>query len=95
MSLKVTDFDAIMNKLQMEIRDSRDKLAWFVYSGRRILSTKRSHGRGDIRGKVPHFIRQQLKVNDKQFQDLIRCPLDREGYINILKEKRIITEDEN
>jgi hypothetical protein len=87
MSLKTTDVDRIHKKLEMETREGRDKLAWFVYNGKRVLFTRRSHGRGDIPGRIADFIRQQLKLNDREFANLRDCFLKREGYIDLLRKK--------
>ncbi len=88
--MKTADADRVFKKLQMEIRSTKDKHAWFVYEGRRILKTKRSHGRGELKGNIRHLIRQQLKLNDAQFRELVACPLERDGYIEILKQKGLI-----
>ena len=90
MSLKVGDVDRVFRKLHMEIRESGDKLAFFVYKGKRILHTRRSQGKGKIEGNIPSFTRQQMKLNNDQFADLLACPLDRAAYIEILKAKRLI-----
>lgn len=74
----------------MEIREGRDKLAWFVHEGKRILFTRRSHGRGDIAGRLVDFTRQQLRLTEKEFIDLRDCPLTRAGYVELLKKKRVI-----
>lgn len=55
-----------------------------------MLKTFRSHGSGKIEGTIPSKIRQQLKLNESQFDDLIACPLDREGYVAILRTKGFI-----
>lgn len=88
--MKAADVDRVFRKLEMEIRDTKDRHAWFVHEGKRILKTKRSHGRGELKGNIRHFIRQQLKVNEEQFRDLRDCPLDRGGYIEILRQKGLI-----
>lgn len=88
--MKAADIDRAFGKLGMEIREARDKLAWFVHEGRRILMTKRSHGKGELKGKTPHLIRQQLRLNEEQFRQLVACPLDRQGYIEILRQKGLL-----
>ena len=90
MSVKTADIDRVFKKLQMEIRESGDKLAWFVVDGRKILHTKRSQGSGDV-GKVAHLVRQQLKVNEVTFRGLIQCPVSREDYVQILKDKNLLS----
>jgi hypothetical protein len=90
MSLKVADVDRVHRKLDMEIREGRDRLAFFVYDGKRVISTRRSHGRGDIAGRIGDFIRQQMKVSETQFRGLVDCTVSRDDYIRILREKGVI-----
>ncbi|MCL0033831.1 hypothetical protein M1M97_02985 [Thermodesulfovibrionales bacterium] len=49
-----------------------------------------SHRRGDIAGKVTDKIRGQVKLSQKDFKELIGCPLSYEDYIKILKQKGFI-----
>jgi hypothetical protein len=92
MSLKVADVDRVHRKLEMEIREGKDRLAFFVYEGKRVISTKRSHGRGDIAGRIGDFIRQQMKVSESQFRGLVDCSVTRNDYIQILRDKGILPE---
>ena len=91
MSIKARDFDRLSRKLQLEEREGRDKLAWFVYNGKPITWTKRSHGSGDL--PFQHHIRQQLKLNERQFRQLIGCTLSRDDYIAILQQKGVISDE--
>src|ERR1700722_20316795 len=88
-NMKVHEFEKIVNKLGLKVRNSGDRLAWFEYGGKTILRTKRSHGNKEQPGS---FIRQQLKVNETQFAGLISCKVSLEDYIRILKEKKVIVE---
>ena len=90
MTIKARDFDLLVQKLQLQTREGRDKLAWFVYEGRRVTFTKRSHTRGDL--PFQHHIRQQLKLNEGELRRLLDCHLSRDGYISLLKQKGIIQE---
>ncbi len=93
MTLKAHEFDRIANKLQLKVRKSGDRLAWFEYGGRPVTHTKRSNKKGaDL--PFSHAIRQQLQLNEDQFRDLKKCPLDRQGYIQILRAKGLIAPDE-
>lgn len=76
----------------MVVTDSKDRLAKFYYDDALILTTKRSHGSGPIEGNIPYFIRQQMKLSQKEFDDLIACPLKLLEYIEILKRKGWISE---
>ena len=90
MSVRARDIDNAWAKLGMEIRDTNDRHALFFVDGRLIIRTKRSFGSGKLDGNIPHFIRQQMKLNNAQFQDLLDCPLDRRGYISILRSKGLL-----
>lgn len=88
--MRAFEIDRVFHKLQMEVRDAKDRIAWFVYQGKKVLKTKRSHGRGEIKGNVAYLIRQQLKLSEDQFRELIACPLQRDEYIEILRGKGLL-----
>jgi hypothetical protein len=72
--------------------NSGDRLARFYYRGALVLTTRRSHGSGPIEGNIPYLIRQQMKLSQQQFDELIACPLGLLEYVEILKKKGWITE---
>lgn len=86
--MKAHEFEKIVNKLSLKVRNSRDRLAWFEHEGRTVVRTKRSHGNKEA---PEHLIRQQLKVNEEQLAGLISCAVSRDDYINILVQKKIIS----
>ena len=90
MSLKARDVDAVFRKFQMESKPGKDIWAEFCYGGKVIIRTRRSFGKHRIEGPVRHEVRQQLKLNEEQFARAIGCSLKREGYIQILKKKKLI-----
>lgn len=86
--MKVHEFERLVSKLRLKVRDSRDRLAWFEYEGRVITRTKRSHGRGfDLPADL---IRQQLKVSGSEMAGLIQCSLSYDDYVEILRRKKLI-----
>jgi hypothetical protein len=87
-TIKAHDFDHIVAKLGLKIRDSADLLAWFEFEGRIITRTRRSKGSGDV--PMQHSIRQQLKLNERQFREAVGCTLTRERYIEILRTKGLL-----
>lgn len=93
MSISAKDIDRAWNKLGMVIKEGRDRWASFYYKDKLILKTRRSWGSGKIDGDIPNFIRQQMKLNEDQFRDLINCPLGLDGYVTILTEKGFIEVD--
>lgn len=89
MSIRSRDFDLLIRKFEFQTRDSGDLLAWFEYEGKRVVKTKRSHTRGrDL--PFQHAIRQQMKLNEDELAQALRCTLDREAYVELLKRKGII-----
>ncbi len=88
--MKVHEFEKIVSKLQLETRNSGDRLAWFKYKGQVIVRTKRSFGNKEQPGDK---IRQQLKLNEQELAGLISCDVSIEDYIEILKSKRVIAHD--
>lgn len=93
MSLRTGDVDRAFKKLGMEIREGKDTLAFFWYKGKLILTSRRSHGKGKIEGNIPNKIRNQLKLREDEFRDLVQCPLDFDGYVALLKKQGLITEE--
>lgn len=90
--MKVHEFEKIVNKLGLKVRNSGDRLAWFEYEGQIVVRTKRSHGNKEQPGNM---IRQQLKLNEKQLAGLIKCDVSLEDYIQILKNKKVINPQPN
>lgn len=85
--MKSHEFEKIVTKLNLKVRNSRDRLAWFEYEGRTVVRTKRSHGSKEA---PEHLIRQQLKLNEKQLAGLISCTISRDDYIEILVGKKVL-----
>jgi hypothetical protein len=90
--MKVHEFEKIVNKLGLKVRNSGDRLAWFEYGGKTVVRTKRSQGNKEQPG---HMIRQQLKLDERQMAGLVKCNVSLEDYIRILKNKKIIVEPPN
>ncbi|MGA8183701.1 MAG: hypothetical protein WB819_08655 [Terriglobia bacterium] len=85
--MKAHEFEKIVTKLDLKVRNSRDRLAWFEYEGRTVVRTRRSHGNKEA---PEHLIRQQLKLNEREFAGLIRCTVSKDDYVEILTRKKII-----
>jgi hypothetical protein len=91
MSVKGRDIDTVFNKLDLTVEETHHRIAWFVHDGRRILKTRRSQGKGDIPMFVYHKIRSQLKVNENQMSGLVRCTVNKDDYVQILRDKGLLT----
>ncbi|MDI6791922.1 MAG: hypothetical protein QME81_03515 [bacterium] len=71
----------IFEKLEMELREGRDTLAFFVWEGKIVLWSKAPHKKGEAKGDLKHFVRQQLKLTEEQFKAVQDC--SREGWTDL------------
>ena len=86
MTIKARQFDRLVQKLGLKTRSSDHLLAWFEYDGKIITRTKRSRSSSsDL--PMQHSIRQQLKMNQREFQNAVGCTLTKRDYLEILRKK--------
>lgn len=88
MTLKAAEFDRICTKLRLETHNSGDLHALFVYNGKTILRTKRSNKKGDL--PFGDKIRQQLKLNEDQLRNLLKCTFGYDDYVGLLRSKNLL-----
>lgn len=88
--MKAKEALQIFQKLEMEVREGRDTLAFLKWKGKIILWSKVPHKKGELKGKLGFFIRQQLKLNESQFKYLQECKIWRKEYLEILKTKGLL-----
>jgi hypothetical protein len=88
MSLKAKQVDAMWHKLGFTIlRGRKDIVATLTLDGRLAVHTKRSHGTKTLDGQIPDLIKRQMYLSRRQFDDAIECPLTREAYEAIVRER--------
>jgi hypothetical protein len=90
MQIKKAEVGKIFKKLKLDVRSTKHRYGWFTFEEKKILRVHYSHGKESVPGRVSDKIRSQLKLSQKDFRDLIDCPLSLEDYIGILKKKGII-----
>ena len=88
--MKIADIERIFHKLALEVRSTGHNYGWLTVNDKKILRVHYSHGKGDLPDKIMHKIRGQLKLSEKDFRDLIACPLTYEAYLDILKRKGLV-----
>ena len=88
MPLTANEFDRLIRKFGFETRNGRDLLAWLEIGGRIVVRTRRSKSTGDL--PMFHSIRQQMRLSDDQLREAIKCTLDRDTYIDLLREKGLV-----
>src|SRR5688572_101607 len=67
----------------------------YYYKGKMVARTKLSHNDQDVNDWLISKMRRQCQITRSEFVDLINCPLDENGYVNILKRTGIIKEAED
>ena len=88
--MKKREIEKIFKKLDLKVRTTGHNYGWFIVNGKKILRVHYSHGKGDIPGNVENKIRGQLKLSQRDFKELVDCPLTYEDYIRLLKQKGFI-----
>jgi hypothetical protein len=88
--MKLADIARVFHKLALEVRSTGHNYGWLTVNDKKILRVHYSHGKGDLPDKIMHKIRGQLKLSEKDFRDLIACPLTYEEYLDILKGKGLV-----
>ena len=73
--MKKVDVERIFNKLSLQVRSTGHNYGWLTVSDKKMLWVYYSYGRGDLPDKIMHKIRGQLKLSEKDFKDLVACPL--------------------
>ena len=92
--MKKKDIEKIFFKLHLSVRSTGHNYGWLVIDDIKILRVHYSHGKGEVYKKITNKIRGQLKLSQKDFQDLIRCPLTYDGYVKILEKKGYLPDRE-
>ena len=90
MQIKKAEIRKIFKKLNLDVRSTKHQYGWFIYENKKILRVHYSHGKGDVPGRVSDKIRNQLKVTEREFRELVNCPLSLKEYISILRGKGLI-----
>jgi hypothetical protein len=87
-SITDREFDSLTLKLGYQTKQSDHLHAWFEYEGKIVTRTRRSHKKGAL--PMEHAIRQQMKLSQDQLRSAIRCTLDRNDYVALLRAKGVI-----
>jgi hypothetical protein len=72
-------------KLDISFRSGKEFNGWFSLDGIRTARITIPMGRKNIPPKTYKSMATQLKLNIQQFDDLLECPLDKDGYEKIIR----------
>ena len=77
---------ALDTKIPGDKRSGKEMNCWIKIEGRKVTRvTYPKQHRGDIPIGTLRSIRNQLKLNNKQFDDFVECPMTRTDYENHLR----------
>jgi hypothetical protein len=92
--MKIKEALGIFEKLEMEVREGNDTIGKLFVNGQLVVWTKVPHKRGELKGNLPHLIRQQYHLNETQFKGLYDCTISKEEYVEILRRKNLLCKKE-
>ena len=73
--------------------DNRDHHFYFLWVGNKKSSvrTKISHGIEEYGIELLKRVSEQLHLTNKELNDLLDCPLTLEGYVRLLRQRKIVS----
>lgn len=71
--------------------ETHHHMFWLMVDGKRSrVRTRYSHGERECNDWVQGQMAKQLCLSRKEFEDLIDCPLKKETFLNLLREREVI-----
>lgn len=91
MQLSASDLRRVFQKLRIETVECKHHVRGFLMvDGKRVLPLHYSNGRSDMWGSVAHMFRKSMHLNQGEFEDMVRCTMSREEYVQILRAKKMV-----
>ncbi|MEA1949286.1 MAG: hypothetical protein U9N83_18545 [Thermodesulfobacteriota bacterium] len=81
------------NKLGINFRKGKHYVGWFIKNEKKICRITVPPGRKSIGKGLYRTMAFQLKLTTNQFDELLDCPLAKDGYEEILREKGLINDN--
>ena len=71
--------------------DTHHRAYWLYVNGRKsAIRTRISHGAAEYDANLLGQVKRQLRLTNPQFEDFVACPLDAEGYLQILRDRGFV-----
>lgn len=82
MPIRSSDLERMyQGKLGAELRVGKHRIYTIWHDGRKLAITEISHGSMEYSESLLGRVAKQLKVNRRQLQDLLDCPMSRSDYV--------------
>jgi hypothetical protein len=78
---------ALTVKLGFESRDSHHRIYRLYLDGRLVARTLISHGQRELNDWHIGQMARQMRLSRQEFLDAVACPLDREGYYTLIRQR--------
>lgn len=87
-TIKVRRVDkALTTKLEFERRDSHHCIYRLYLDGQLAARTFLSHGQRELTGFHIGQMAKQMRLSRREFLDAVECPLGREAYYDLVRER--------
>jgi hypothetical protein len=93
-NISFAQLNIVVNKLPLELSKSKKRsphpVYWYLIDGKKTLRVTLPNEHGGSGSITPGFIKQirnSLKVNTRQFEGLVDCPLTSEEFEKIIRNK--------
>lgn len=88
MQFSLKDAERVLDKLQIdEVSCMHCRAGFFIVDGVRVLKLHYSRDSRTMSPTVTHLFRRSLKLSIDEFKNLVGCNTNREGYIEILRDR--------
>jgi len=78
---------ALTSKLGFERRETHHHVYRLYLDGRLVARTYISHGERELSDFHISQMAQQVRLRKREFLDAVRCPMNREGYYALLRDR--------
>ena len=75
-------------KLGIEFRKGKELSGWFSINGQKAVRITVPKGRKPAKLGTYRSMARQLQLTSSEFDDLLDCPLKREPYIRLLRQRK-------
>ena len=82
--------DVLNNKLEIAFGSGKELTGWFIYKSIKVTRVSIPKGRDHLTKGTQKAIRESLRLNSSEFDDLMDCPLRYDEYVDLLKNRGYI-----
>lgn len=79
--------NCLRSKLDVDFGSGSELCGWYYLDGKKTLrvTVPKGHGHSEISHRVMKRITNSLRINEKQFDDLYRCPMSGSDFEQVIR----------